>query len=95
MTIWCFDPIEYDFDKDVDTSNYGYIGLDSSGDHQDSADFCLAVDTDLFCIDGNAALLDMDAEAVGCDTYVHVDSNVLAVEDELSSVTLQALAAVA
>jgi hypothetical protein len=37
-------------------------------------------------LDGNVAMVDMDVQVVGDDTYASVDTSVLAVEDTLSTV---------
>jgi hypothetical protein len=46
-------------------------------------------------VEGNTAILIADVEAIGQDTFVQVDTSVLAVENQLSSVSIIAIAAVA
>jgi hypothetical protein len=45
-------------------------------------------------VEGNSAFLVADVEAIGYDTFVEVDASVLAVENQLSSVTLAGQAVV-
>ena len=45
-------------------------------------------------MEGNSAFLVADVEAIGKDTFVEVDASVLAVENQLSSVTISAVAIV-
>jgi|RhiMethySRZTD1v2_1073278.scaffolds.fasta_scaffold3479723_1 preprotein translocase subunit SecB len=84
---------DFDYDKelsiDVDT-NIDFdtdITLDVYKDVNVDVDVCTNVE-------GNSAFLVADVEAIGTDTFVEVDASVLAVEDQLSSVTLAGQAVV-
>jgi hypothetical protein len=45
-------------------------------------------------IDGNVAVLDLTAEVHGVDTFLEVGSSILTVEDALSTITSEIVAAV-
>ena len=83
---------DFDFDKeiciDVDTD----LSWDVCNVYNSDPVVYYDIATDL-CIEGNTAFLAADVEAIGCDTLVEVWSSVLAVEDELSHVSMTALAA--
>ena len=73
--------IEIDFDADIDFS------ADIKLDVYKEVDVDVKVETD---VEGNSAFLVADVQAIGKDTYVQVDTSVMTVEDELSSVTVVA-----
>jgi hypothetical protein len=87
------DPPEFDFDKavnvDVDTDiDFGTATILT-------VDKTLDVDVGVVThVEGNTAILVADVEAIGKDTFVEVDTSVLAVENQLSSVTISAVAIV-
>jgi hypothetical protein len=71
---------------DLEVSDLSIGGLsDSVTDH---------LDDDWIDIDGNVALLDVDADVLGSDTLLLVAADVLSIEDALSTVVADLLAAV-
>ncbi|UEM24589.1 hypothetical protein JL100_030720 (plasmid) [Skermanella mucosa] len=73
--------IEIDFDADINFDTE--IKLDVYKD----VDVDVKVETD---VEGNSAFLVADVQAIGKDTYVQVDTAVMTIEDQLSSVTVSA-----
>lgn len=84
----------YEFEKEIDIEVEAEIDFDVDVEFDKDVDINVDVCADID-IDGNFASLVADVEAVGKDTLVEVDTAVLAVEDQLSSVTVVATAAVA
>lgn len=84
----------YEFDKEIELEVETEIDFDVEVEFDKEVDIEVDVCADID-IDGNFASLVADVEAVGTDTLVEVDTSVLAVENELSSVTVVATAAVA
>jgi preprotein translocase subunit SecB len=93
MAFTYYDQPEFEFDKDVD------IDVVSDIDFNTEATVTIAknVDVDVAVVthvEGNTAFLVADVEAIGKDTFVEVDASVLAVENQLSSVSIHAVAIV-
>jgi hypothetical protein len=93
MSFTYYDPPEFDFDKAID------VNVDTNIDFNTEATLNIDknVDVDVSVItnvQGNSAFLVADVEAIGKDTFVEVDASVLAVENQLSSVTISAVAIV-
>ncbi|WP_017327795.1 hypothetical protein [Synechococcus sp. PCC 7336] len=81
-------------DKTVNSTVNNEITFDT--DILFEKDFNADIDIDAFAdIDGNISTLTLDAEAIGTDTLVEVDSSVLSIHGELSSVSLSVISAVA
>ena len=84
---------DFDFDKDiqidVDLEFDVDVDIEFDKDVDIYGDICWDVD-----VQGNTAMLTLDAEAVGKDTLVEVDAVVLTIEDELSSITLSVVSAI-
>jgi hypothetical protein len=77
--------------SDSDTGGLEFNDL-STGDLLDSGTDPL--DDDWIDIDGNVALLDINADVLGADTLLLVAADVLTIEDTLSTVVADLLAAV-
>ena len=83
----------FDFYKNVDSTVTNNVNFNTDIDFDKYKDVDIYVDSDVN-VQGNLAELVVDAEAIGYDTLVEVESSVLAVEDKLSSVSLSAISAV-
>ena len=88
--------------SELDIGNFSFSSSGATGIVVDSdfesdisieSDVDIQIDSDVD-VDGNLSQLSLDAEAIGTDTLVEVDSSVLTVEDQLSSVTLSVVSAV-
>jgi preprotein translocase subunit SecB len=93
MAFTYYDQPEFEFDKDVE------VDVVSDIDFNTEATVTIAknVDVDVAVVthvEGNTAFLVADVEAIGKDTFVEVDASVLAVENQLSSVSIHAVAIV-
>ena len=88
-----YDFPEFEYDKDLDINVDTDISFDTSVTLDVYKD--VVVYTDVYTnVEGNSAFLVADVEAIGYDTFVEVDTSVLAVEDKLSSGSVVAQAAV-
>ena len=83
----------FDFNKKVESNVTNIVNFDTNIDFDKYKDVDIDVKSNLN-IKGNLAELVVDAEAIGKDTLVEVESSVLAVEDKLSSVSLSAISGV-
>jgi hypothetical protein len=92
MSDYWYDPKEFDFDKEVEIDVKTDIDFDVDIKLEKNVDINVEtnVKTD---IQGNTAILVADVEAIGKDTFVEVFTSVLAVDNKLSSVTVEATAA--
>lgn len=84
---------DFYFDKEVDSTVTNNVNFNTNVYFEKDKYVDIYVDSDVD-IYGNLAELVVDAEAIGTDTLVEVESSVLAVENKLSSVSLSALSAV-
>ncbi len=89
MTYWNYnnrhDDTDYDYSKDLDIN----VDVALSFDFEVSLDIYKDIDvsTEVFTlIEGNTASAEFTVEAIGEDTFAEATVNVLAIEDELSSV---------
>ena len=84
---------DFDFYKNVESTVTNNVNFNTNIDFYKDKDVYIDVYSDVD-INGNLAELVVDAEAIGKDTLVEVESSVLAVEDKLSSVSLSVISAV-
>ncbi|WP_017327794.1 hypothetical protein [Synechococcus sp. PCC 7336] len=79
-------------DKTVNSTVNNVITFDTdiTFDKISTTDVLVVADAD---IDGNITTLTLDAEAIGSDTLVEVDSSVLSIHGELSSLSLSVISA--
>jgi len=84
---------DFEFSKDIDLDVDVELDFDTEIDFDKdvNVDVCIDADAD---VHGNIATLTFDVEAIGEDTLAEADVAVLAVEDQLSSVSGAMIAAV-
>jgi len=84
---------EFEFEKDIEIDVDTEIDFDTEVNLEvdKDVDVDIKVETE---VEGNSAFLTADVEAIGKDTFVEVDTSVLAVEDQLSSVVIVGAAVV-
>ncbi|WP_017327793.1 hypothetical protein [Synechococcus sp. PCC 7336] len=82
----------FEVDKTVNSTVNNTITFDTdiTFDKFSTTDVLVVANAD---IDGNITTLTLDAEAIGSDTLVEVDSSVLSIHGELSSLSLSVISA--
>lgn len=89
---WNWDPVEFDFDKTVNTNVSTTIKFDTDI-YFDKSFHLNGYVNFANHVEGNTANLVVDAEAIGYDTLVEVDASVLTTYD-YSGITLSVVSAV-
>ena len=83
---------DFEIETDVETAVSNDIDFDTDISFEKDVSTNVGVFSDVE-VDGNLSTLTVDAEAIGSNTLVEVDSSVLSVENELSSVSLSIVSA--